>query len=248
MAEREARVPPLDALGLVAIEGAHVLDGSAETGGAHQRAVRAGQAALRDIVPTWVLQVGDQHVARTYGVEPPCHPLDASGDDVAHGPDIVVGRGSPRHDRLELGQHLGTALRSDLDHQLVAGTVEQFGHGEVVAGPDRRTGAHRRAEAGRGRAAAVDAHEERSLPGLDVRRVGMRSIPQHPVLDGDRRQLARLQPDEGVGGWLDHVVDELEPVADPHGRPQRPRWRRQEASRRRRPDRVREEGSVVAAT
>ena len=62
--DREARVPDAGALRLGAGQVGRVLDGGAEAGRADQRAVAARQAALGDLVPARVLEVGEQRLAR----------------------------------------------------------------------------------------------------------------------------------------------------------------------------------------
>src|SRR4029077_8845531 len=61
MVEREAGVEEPYALGLLTGEIGHVFNGVAETGRADQGAVSAGEAALGDLVPTWVRPVARGH-------------------------------------------------------------------------------------------------------------------------------------------------------------------------------------------
>ena len=90
MAEGEARVPPLQPLGMVTVEGRHVLHGGAEARRAHERAVRARQAAVGHVVPLRVVEVGGQHVARGLRLQAPGHLCDAPFDHGLSGRSIFT--------------------------------------------------------------------------------------------------------------------------------------------------------------
>ena len=161
MAEREARVPPLDSIGPITVE--RLTSSTAlqkQVGHTSVQLVHDRQRSATSSQWGWSrLAMSTSRAAS--GSSRRVHPHLGRGDDPLPRIEIVVGRVTPRDHREDLVEHLRAAFRGDLDEQLVAVAVEQFGQCEVMPCVDRRTGAHRRAEAGRRRAAAVDADEER---------------------------------------------------------------------------------------
>ena len=105
-----------------------------------------------------------------------------------------------------LAQHLDTPLGRGLHQEAVAGRVENLGHGEVercaATGHRPRTGAHRDAEARTSRVAAAHRDDEGVGATDGVRRVGEPPAQQHGVVDAERVQVARADPEHGVGPHL----------------------------------------------
>ena len=78
-------------------------------------------------------------------------------------------------------------------------TVDQLGHGQVVAVAGRGARAHRGAEAGTGGCPALGRHHERAVAAGRVAVVGDGTVPENPVEDAERGQLAGAGPDDGDG-------------------------------------------------
>ena len=125
---------------------------------------------------------------------------------------------------------------------------DELGEREVESALGARACAHRGAEAGSARNAAVDRDEERSLAAGGVVAVDVRALDEHPVLNSDRVQVAGADADEGERTLGRRLLDELggSAVAAPrlpeaHARGQQP------ALPRVRSDGVAEPGLVVPA-
>ena len=231
MAEGEARIPSLDALDPVTIERVDVLRRAAEARRAHECAVRAGQATLRDVVPSRVIEVRGQHIAGGDRIETACHLVDAERSDGACGIEVFRDRFPGRRVELNLGQYVRAALGPHLDQQLVRVAVEHLGDREVMAVLHGGPGAHRGAEARARGVATARADEERLIPGPYVRVVRMGTVAEHPVVDGDRCELARLHADERIPRRVGPSHLDRESVLGALPRPQRPSRRREEPPR-----------------
>ena len=79
----------------------------------------------------------------------------------------------------------------------------ELGEHEVVATANLGPGAHRGAEAGRGRRRAVDGHDEGVPASGAIVLIGIRAAEEDPVLDAKRSQLAGADADEGQLGRVD---------------------------------------------
>ena len=189
----------------------------AEAGRADVRAVRAGEAALGDLVPARVLAVAVQQVRHVGGLEGAAHAFARPVGD-AFGRDLLV-RG--RLPSLDGREQVRPARAPHVDDE----PVVELGQREVE--PDRapRPRVHRVAEAGPARLLAVHADEHGALATVPV---GGIELHEHAVLHRDRVQVARAEPDERVrrvvGGRGLHrerpvATDRRQPLA----------WREQEA-------------------
>ena len=138
------------------------------------------------------------------------------------------------------------ALAAHLHHELVAAVADELRQREVEAGPGLRSGLHRRAEAGAAGRAAVDGQHEGGLAARAVGRVDEGAAEEDPVLHQDRRELARPHPHERVAGRGRRLGLGHETTVVPAGAPAHDRRRVQVALPGVRPDRVAEEGTVVA--
>jgi len=98
--------------------------------------------------------------------------------------------------------------------------VEDLVEGDVVGAVDSRSGAHRGAEARGGRLEAVDGDDEGVLTPARVVGVDVVAAHEHTVLDGDRRELASADADQGQ--WQLSLGDflRLESLAVATGAPQ----------------------------
>ena len=170
-----------------------ILHRGAEAGRTDHGAVAAGQAALGDIVPARMFQVGQQQVAHIVRAHLPAHVAFRPGDGVCrHGRMLQVGR-PVRHRR----QQRRTAFAADL-HQEFMLVRDQFGQREVVAFCRLGAGVHRCAEARATGLAAIHRDDERALAPRLVVRIDVGSLQEHAILYGDRVQLAGSHREEGV--------------------------------------------------
>ena len=177
------------------VEIVRVLDRGAEAGRADHRAVAAGQAALGDVVPARVLQIGQQQLAHVVGVacagpcwpavarrrrRRPCGVLAGRRDDAARRPAAPRRvRCRPRPGIVRSPSSSSVSARSKPASRL-------------------RAGVHRDAEAGAAGLAAVHRDDERALAPRLVVRIDVRALQEHAVLDGDGVQLAGAHAEEGV--------------------------------------------------
>ena len=113
--EVEARIPAPLAINVVPLQIADVLDAAAKAGRANHRAIGARQAAVGDIRPARMLQVGKQEV------------VDVAGIDLAGllsgllPADIAFGKlGGGRRSAREAGEHFPADVAARL-HQKAAG-------------------------------------------------------------------------------------------------------------------------------
>ena len=197
----EAGVPHAVALGLLPGEVGDVLDGRAEAGGAHHRAVGAGQAPRGHVVPPRAVHVGVEDLLDPVGLEPAPHPGARLLGDPCRG--LLVGRrGRGCTDRVE---QVGAPVAAHLDEEPVP-AVEQLGQAQVerraTAGLGSRPGAHRDAEAGAAGVGARDGDDEgvRAAPG--VVRVHGAASGEHRVVDAERAQVAGPHAEERDGPVL----------------------------------------------
>ncbi len=194
----EAGVPHPVPAGDVAGEVGDVLDGGAEAGRAHRGAVRAGQAAVGDVVPDHAPGAAVEQVLDAVGLEGPSHPpgrvLGDTRGEVEVGPRGRCG--------TDLVEQLRAALARDLDDEAVPVAVEQLGQPEVerrtAPGLGVRPRAHGHAEAGPARVRAGHRHDEGGLPAGGVRRVLVGAPEEHGVVDAEGAQVAGAHAEEGV--------------------------------------------------
>src|SRR5271165_218940 len=192
----EATVPDPDPLGRGAGQVAMVLDGGAEAGRADHRAVRAGQAALGDLIPALVVEVRLQQLLQPVGLQRAPHLGLRPRHRGSGGADVGVRRGALRQGV----QQLGAGLAAGLDQELVPAVVDQFGQREVKARLRLGPRLHRDAEARAARLAAVDGDEEGVAATACVGFVVEWALAEHAVLDGDGIELAGAHAEEGVAG------------------------------------------------
>lgn len=232
---------PLDA---IAREVGDVGHAGAEAGGTGHGAVAARQAAARDVVPSWVVEVGVQQLLGRSGVHDAPHALAGTVGHRVRG-RVVVRRGGPVRRGV---QRSPARIGADLDDEAVPVVVEQLGQRQVEATRGTRSRAHRDAEAGARGIAAVHGDQQHLVPPPGVHRVDGRPLDEHAVLDGDGRQLARAHTDEGIAGHRRRVVEDPNTsVVGPFGRPHRVGRREQVPLPRVGTDGVAEQGVVVTA-
>src|SRR6516164_1116376 len=214
---REAGVPFPPPLGMLTLEVGRILHGAAEAGGAHHRAVGAGQTAPGDVVPARMIVVAIEQILDAGGVHRPAHLARRTGHRLLRRYQIFRSRLPARH----LYQDLGAAFRPDLDQKLVAAAFQGFGQRQVE--PERGLGPrlHRHAEAGPSRLSAVDRDNDRSFSSGLISGVHMLPVEEHPILDRDGVQLAGANADERKLGWLLAILRDLKPaIARAVGLPQ----------------------------
>ena len=171
-----------------------VLHGGAEAGRAHHRAVAAGQAPARRRRPS-----GGARRCRRAGRG--CRWCRAAGPCAATAPRHLLGGVQVRLRRRRPpaagpGAPAPRSLPAATRNRCAA--VEQFGQREVVARLRPGTGAHRDAEARAARVRAGHGDEECVLAPRRVAGVPVRPVPQHPVVDRERVQVARPDAEDGV--------------------------------------------------
>ena len=196
---------------------------------------------LRDVVPARVLEIGEQRLAHVGGVDGAGHP---GGCAVDHGPSgLTVGIvGGPQR---QLVEELGAALAPGADKEAVL-AVEQLRQREIEAVLGAGAGAHRRAEAGGSRVAAVDGHDERAVAAGCVVSVDVRAAREDAVLDADRSEVAGADAEKGERlGRRRLRLDRHAPV--PPGAPEAQPRREEELLPGVRTDREAEAGLIVAA-
>ncbi len=211
--------------------------------GTDHRAVGAGQAALRHLVPPGVLVVAVEDLLEPLGVERVVHAPFRRREHRPGGVEVLGLGGAVGHAR----GHLGAALGPDLHHEIVAAVADHLGEREVEAGAGLGPRPHRRAEAGAGRRAAAHGEHERGLAARAVGGVHERPPEEHAVLHEDRGELARAHAHEGVARGRRRVGLGHEPALVATGPPAHDRRRVQVALPGVGPDRVAEEGRVVAS-
>ncbi len=106
----------------------------------------------------------------------------------------IGGFGRPMRDLVE---HLGATLASHTDEKAVL-AVEELREREVVGALGGWAGAHRRAEAGRSRIAAVDGDDEDSFPTGGVVAIDVAAAHEDTVLNCDRAEVAAANAEERV--------------------------------------------------
>src|ERR1019366_1126800 len=182
MIEREARVPALHPFRVLAIEIRDVLDGGAEARRAYERAVRASEAPIRDVVPPRVVEVAVEEFLDSRRVERSAHLRRRVLNDTLGGLEIRLLRfavGDARQD--------GGAFRArDLHEEAVVFPVEQLGQSKVETAGGFGPGAHGDAEAGTTGRAAVQRDDKRASAASGVAGIHRRPFQQDPVLDRDR--------------------------------------------------------------
>ena len=194
----EAAIPAPAARGLIAGEIAGILDGGAEAGGAHHRAVGAGEAPLGDIVPARMFKIAHQQLLDLAGRHLAPHRGGGPGRDGVGGGDVIVRCRVLR----QAGKHGATGLAPRLDEKAMPAIIHDFGQRDVETGIHFRTGVHGDAEAGRARLAAIHRDDERLLAARAVMRIDIGAAEKHLVLDGDGSELAGPHADEGAGFHL----------------------------------------------
>ena len=176
--------------GRVPVEVGPLADAGAEAGRADERAVRAGEAAVRDLRPAGRLELRQQPPAETVD-------RDRIADRPAHARHARSASLGPlnagRLERQALGER-PPGLRAGPDDE----PVVELRQDEVrVVAAHLGAGAHRRAEARGRRHAAFDRDDEGGVAPGHVVRVGDRSFGEHPILDAQRRQFAAAHAEEG---------------------------------------------------
>ena len=211
MVEGEAARPLPFPLDVVAGEVGHLSHARAEAGGADERAVGARQAAARHLVPAGVFEVAKQQVADALGVEAArrglarlslagVHPRGQLLRHGLRGSDLGGRATALNRLRVSGGQDRTPLLRSHLageSTRLVATSV--LGESEVEGMAHRRARAHRVAEAGGHRAAAVHRHDEKLLPPGCVGGIDMLAPHEHTVLNPERLEVAGPHANHGQG-------------------------------------------------
>ena len=189
---------------VVAGEVGDLLDGAAEAGRADERAVGTRQAAVRDHLPTGMLEVVVEQIADAIRVEGSrsrraglSHTgvhgaLEVAGDG-PHAVGLVCRAGREQPCGVEGVQNLAAPLRTDLDGEPIAG----FGERQIEAVGRGGPALHRVAEAGGGRAAAVDCHDEELLTSRLIRDIDMGAVQKNSVLHAECRQIAGPHADYG---------------------------------------------------
>ncbi len=102
----------------------------------------------------------------------------------------------------ELIDHIGTALRANLDQEAIFDLRQR----EIESRCTSRPSIHRSAEAGLCCNGAIDSDDECTLAPLFVNRIDVGAIEKDTILNGNRRQLTRADPQQCVF-WLRSVVD-----------------------------------------
>ena len=163
----------------------------AEAGRAHQRAVAAGQAALRHVIPTRVFQIGQQQFAHIVGAHMPTH-VGACARAIVpsamrHVSACVAGRCGNRASRAA-PRSLPTSTRNSCD------LPKQFGQREVE--PARAFGpvfieAQKQVPPA---CAAVHRDDEHALPPRLVMRIDIAALPGEPGPGWRWRATRRTAP------------------------------------------------------
>src|SRR5512140_2394052 len=240
--EGVARVPPPPALGRGASQVRGILDRRAEARRAYHRAVRAGEAALGDLLPARALGAGGQELLQAGEVEPAAHRRLRAPRRRACGVEVLLARGAGR-DPLE---ERFAARGVDLDEDLAPAGVEELREGEVEAGGGAGAGAHRGAEARAFGLRALDRDDKGRLAPRPVSRVPVGASEEDAVLAGDRRDVAGPHAEEGEGARIRRVGLNLERLFPTGHGEEPPRSGEEELLPGVRPGGVAEQGAVAA--
>ncbi len=190
-ARREAAVPAPLGERFLAVEVGPLADARAEAGRADEGAVRAGEAAVGDLRPVRVVEVGEQPCRQAVGVDRVANRASCGGDGGrGRGPVLGVGRGQ----RESIGERL-PGRGPDPDDE----SVIELGQCDVEPVANLGTGSHRGAEAGRRCGHAFDGHDERIRPPRGVVGIDRRTVLQDAVLDAEGGELAGAHAQERVG-------------------------------------------------
>ena len=118
--------------------------------------------------------------------------LEVAGDG-PHAVGLVCRAGREQTCGAKGVQNLAAPLRTDLDGEPIAG----FGERQIEAVGRGWPTLHRVAEAGGGRAAAVDCHDEELLTSRPIRDIDMGAVKKDSVLHAQRREVAGPHADHG---------------------------------------------------
>ena len=175
------------------------------------------------------------------GLEAAGHLAGGAGDDL-RAPRDVAGRCRTRRQLVEHGLAGGRA-RAD-EEAMVA--VEKLGQGEVEAVGRSGPAVHRGAEAEIRGVAAVDGDDEHVGASRGIVGVLEAAAEEHAVLDRDRRHLARLHAEKRRRLRRSRLLLDRESTVAAARLPEADARRQQLALPGVRPDRVAEDGVVVA--
>ncbi len=213
----------------------------AEARGADERAVAAGEAALGDDVPVRALEVAREQGVDAVGLEAAGHLAGGAGDDLRAPRDVAGGCRA----RRQLGEHGLAGGRAGADEEAVV-AVEELGQGEVEAVGRSGPAAQRGAEAEVRGVAAVDGDDEHVGAPRGVVGVLEAAAEEHAVLDRDRRDLARLHAEKRRRLRRRRLLLDRESAVAAARLPEAHARGQELALPRVRPDRVAEDGVVVA--
>ena len=135
-----------------------------------------------------------QPLRQPVGFECPTHAARGTVGHGLRGADITGLRRSGRN----VGQDLLAALGADLDEELMALGIDELGEREIEPGLGAGPGVHRHAKARTARLATLHRDDERAVTTRPVVGIAVRTAEKHPILDVDRRDLARTHAKERV--------------------------------------------------
>ncbi len=219
-----------------------LLDRGTEAGRADHRAVAAGEAARRDVVPARMVEVGEQQRVHPLLLHLASHGARGARDDRLRRPMVRICRRAAR----QAGKERGARLAARLHQEGAIRACRDLGQSEIEPGGRLRPGSHRDAEAGAARGAAIDRDDEgRGAPRLVVG-IDMRAFQEHAVLDRDGMQVTGADADEGEALGARRLGGDGHRVAVAARARQAQHRRVQEALPRMRPDGISEQRVILA--